>query len=175
MQGHVMPSFPHTLIGLGPFANLGCQIVFTKTAVSVTHPDGHIILEGWREQDGPRLWRFPLNATKASLPVPALYEKYEEPGPRGSAANFFSPPLANLIEQPSESIMPSLASQSNSIDQIHPSQGIIAIDTAGQACSVTYMYGAAQAIALASLSSKTSFDPRSLDLPSMAALVGFYH
>jgi hypothetical protein len=26
MQGHVMPSFPHTLIGLGPFANLGCQI-----------------------------------------------------------------------------------------------------------------------------------------------------
>jgi hypothetical protein len=47
MQGHVMPSFPHTLIGLGPFANLGCQIVFTKTAVSVIHPDGHIILEGW--------------------------------------------------------------------------------------------------------------------------------
>ena len=56
MQGHVMPSFPHTLIGLGPFADLGCQIVFTKTAVSVIHPDGHSILEGWREQDGPRLW-----------------------------------------------------------------------------------------------------------------------
>jgi hypothetical protein len=27
MQGHVMPSFSHTLIGLGPFADLGCQIV----------------------------------------------------------------------------------------------------------------------------------------------------
>jgi hypothetical protein len=80
MQGHVMPSFPHTLIGLGPFADLGCQIVFTKTAVSVIHPDGHIILEGWWEQDGPCLWRFPLNATKASLSVPPLYEKYEEPG-----------------------------------------------------------------------------------------------
>ena len=46
-----MPSFPHTLIGLGPFANLGCQIIFTKTAVAVIHPDGHIILQGWREQD----------------------------------------------------------------------------------------------------------------------------
>jgi hypothetical protein len=57
----------------------------------------------------------------------------------------------------------------------HPSHSILAIDTAGQACSVTYMYGAAQAMALASLSSKTPFDPRSLDLPSIAALVGFYH
>jgi hypothetical protein len=39
-----MPSFPHTLIGLGPFADQGCQIVFTKTAVSVINPDGHTIL-----------------------------------------------------------------------------------------------------------------------------------
>ncbi len=46
MQGHVMPSFPHTLIGLGPFANLGCQIVFSKHAVLVTHLDGHSILDG---------------------------------------------------------------------------------------------------------------------------------
>jgi hypothetical protein len=40
MQGHVMPSFPHTLIGLGPFADLGCQNVFTKTVVSIIHPGG---------------------------------------------------------------------------------------------------------------------------------------
>ncbi len=106
MQVHVMPSFPHALIGLGPFADLGCQIIFTKMAVSVIQPNGHIILEGWREQDGPRLWRFLLNATKASLSVPALYENYEEPGPCGSAANFFIPPLANLIEQPSEVLFP---------------------------------------------------------------------
>ncbi len=48
-----MPSFPHTLIGLGPFADLGCSIVFTKTAVNVIDPDGQSILEGWREQEGP--------------------------------------------------------------------------------------------------------------------------
>jgi len=88
MQGHVMPTFPHTLIGLGPFADLGCTIVFTKTAVSVIHPDGHSILEGWRELDGPRLWRFPLNAIKPSLSVPALHENYEAP-PTRQRCRFF--------------------------------------------------------------------------------------
>jgi hypothetical protein len=29
LLGHVMPNFPHTLIGLGPFANQDCTIVFT--------------------------------------------------------------------------------------------------------------------------------------------------
>jgi hypothetical protein len=37
------------------------------------------------------------------------------------------------------------------------------------------MYGVAQALALAAQSTKTPFDPRSLDLPSIVALVGFYH
>ena len=74
------------------------------------------------------------------LSVGVVCKNYEEPGPRGSAADFFIPPLANLTKQSSESIMRSLSS---SIDQIHPSQCIHAIDTAGQACLVTYMYGAA--------------------------------
>jgi hypothetical protein len=60
-----MPSFPHTLIGLGPFADLDCKIVFTKTAVTVYHPDGHPILAGWRDETGPRLWHFPLTAEAA--------------------------------------------------------------------------------------------------------------
>ncbi len=46
MQGHVMPSFTHTLIGLGPFTNLGCKIILTKTAVTAYYPDGHPILAG---------------------------------------------------------------------------------------------------------------------------------
>ena len=66
MQGHVMPSFSHTLIGLGPFADPGCRIVLTKTAVSVIHPNEHSILEQFPEQDRPRLWQFPLPATKSS-------------------------------------------------------------------------------------------------------------
>jgi hypothetical protein len=222
MQGHVMPSFPHTLIGLNPFANLGCQIVFTKTAVSVIHPEGHSILEGWLEQDGPCLWQFPLKANKPSLPVTALTENYEELGPRGSAANFFTPPLISPIQCPAalpspvparlltpaptalpenyeepgpcgsaaNFFTPPLTSPiqcPNAIPllvlarlltpappaQTHPSQGCLAIDKAGQACLVTYMYGAAQALVIAAQASNTSFDPQSLDLPSMGALVGF--
>ena len=109
--------------------------------------------------------------------MPALYENYEKPGPRRSAADFFQPSLANLIECPAGPIMPSPASPlaANPMDQFHPSQGVLAIDMAGQACSVTYMHGAAEAMALASLSSKTPFDLRSLDLPSMVALAGLYH
>jgi hypothetical protein len=69
MSGHVMPSFPHTLINLGPFANQGSKIVFDKTSVTVFHPNGHPILKGWCNLEGPRLWRFPLTV---SLPPPAL-------------------------------------------------------------------------------------------------------
>jgi hypothetical protein len=37
------------------------------------------------------------------------------------------------------------------------------------------MYGVAQSLALAAQSTKSLFDPRSLNLPSIGALVGFYH
>ena len=53
MQGHVMPSFPRNLIGLGSVAELSYSIVFTKTAVNVIDLNGHSVLEGWWEQDGP--------------------------------------------------------------------------------------------------------------------------
>ena len=82
MSGHVMPSFPHTLIGLGPFADLGCKIIFTKTAVTVYHPDGHPILAGWRDETGPRLWHFPLTVEAAQV-VLAL------PAHHGSCTDYF--------------------------------------------------------------------------------------
>jgi hypothetical protein len=40
---------------------------------------------------------------------------------------------------------------------------------------VYYLYGAAQAVALAACAAGTPFYPCSLDLPSIGALVGFYH
>ncbi len=49
------------------------------------------------------------------------------------------------------------------------------MDDARQACFVSYQYGAAQALALAARFSTIPFNPRSLDLPSIGALVGFYH
>jgi hypothetical protein len=112
-----------------------------------------------------------------SLPVIALTENYEEPGPRRSAANLFTPPLTSPIQCPAAlpSLVPARPLTPAPPAQTHPSQGCLAIDKAGQACLVTYMYGAAQALALTAQASNTIFDPRSLDLPSMGALVGFYH
>jgi hypothetical protein len=194
----------------------------------VIHPDGHSILDGWREQDGPRLWCFPLKATmpflpefdkkctgtigtvskkgttmenvpvrslplkanrpilpefakkctgtigtvskmgatmenvlvrstsplpptslpqatKPSLSVSALSEKYEEPGPRGSAANFLVPPPTDPIQCPTALPLPPPAHPLTATPpaQPHPSQGCLVIDQEGHACSVTYMYGAA--------------------------------
>jgi hypothetical protein len=57
----------------------------------------------------------------------------------------------------------------------HPSQGILFTYSSGVACLVYYLHGAAQAVALAAHAAGTPFDPCSLDLPSIGALVGFYH
>ena len=73
MSGHVMPCFPHTLIGLGPFADQECNIVFTKTSVTVYHLDGHPVLSGWRDQTGPRLWHFPLTKEVSTPPRCGLH------------------------------------------------------------------------------------------------------
>ncbi len=87
---------------------------------------------------------------------------------------FFPPPPRSPIQCPA-ALPSSRPLTADPATQIHPSQGCLAIDNAGQACLVAYMYGVAQAMALAAQSSKTPFDPRSLNLPSMGALVEFYH
>jgi hypothetical protein len=48
-------------------------------------------------------------------------------------------------------------------------------DTSRIACLVCYLYSAAQAVALAAHAAGNTFVPHSLDLPSVGALVGFYH
>jgi hypothetical protein len=144
MQGHVMPSFPHTLVGLGPFADdQDCKIVFTKMDVAVLDPQGHCILKGWREAEGARLWRFPLTAPPAS-PVPP-------------------------------SVLPTPVTPTAATIPVHPSSAIDAFDDTDQACSVSYKFGHELYLAYAARSTKTPFDPRSLDLPSIGALVDFYH
>ena len=92
MSGHVMPSFPHTLIGLGPFADLGCKIVFTRTSVTVYHPDGHPILTGWRDETGPRLWHFPLTVEAAQIALNDASPQLPIPSPPPCA-----PPAAIVI------------------------------------------------------------------------------
>ncbi len=125
MLGHVMPSFPHTLIGLGPFANQGCKIVFEKTTITVFHPDGHPILIGWRDLDGPQLWQFPLTAP----PPPPIH----------------LPPLAPIAVGPSAAMSAFLP---------HPSQGFQATSTAGEDIQVVFLHEATQFMAMTAQASE---------------------
>jgi hypothetical protein len=59
-KGHVMAGFPHSLIGLAPFVDAGFRVLFTNTTVIAFDQDGKVILEGWRETTGPKLWCWPL-------------------------------------------------------------------------------------------------------------------
>ncbi len=141
-----MPSFPHTLIGLGPFANQGFKIVFNKTSVTVFHPDGHPILKGWQDLDDPRLWQFPLTA---SPPPPAP-----------------PPPLALVSVGPSAAMLAL---------QPLPSHGIQATSAAGEDISIVFLYEVTHAMAMIAQASSTPYNPRTLNLTSISALVIFYH
>jgi hypothetical protein len=141
-----MPSFSHTLIGLGPFANQGCKIVFDKKSVTVFHPNGHPILKGWQDLDGPHLWRFPLTAPP---PPPA-----------------HSPPLAPISVGSSAAMSTFLP---------HPGQGFRATSTAGEDISVMFLHEASQSMAVTAQTPSTPYNPQTLDLPSIRTLMSFYH
>jgi hypothetical protein len=162
-----MPSFLHTLIGLGPFADQGCTIVFTTTSVTVYHPHGLPVLAGWREQTGSRLWHFLLTKQGATPPAAASITT--------SLETILSPPLQ--AQPPSIGTLRPMPARSLTLPPAppHPSQGILATSSAGVACAVYYVYGAAQAVTLASRATGTAFDLQSLDLPSIGGSVGFYH
>ncbi len=57
--------------------------------------------------------------------------------------------------------------------QPFPCQGINATNEVREDVFVYYLYGVAQAMAMASQAANTAFNPWGLDLPSISALVGF--
>ncbi len=181
LQGHVMPSFPHTLIGLGAFADQGCKIVFTKTAVSVIQPDGHSILEGWREETGPKLWRFPL----LKQPTDSLGKDITQVDNKPTTAPRVMLSRNNeTIQTPVQPLDTSPTPPLSPIGKLdvfgmhlttHPIHGLEAMDTNGQSCFVSYMFGVNRALSVTAKSTLKPFDTRILDLPSVGALVGFYH
>ena len=59
-EGHVMPSFPHSLMGIAPICNAGYKVEFLDVDVVVRADCGRTILTGWRDKKPPRLWRFDL-------------------------------------------------------------------------------------------------------------------
>ena len=135
LLGHVMPNFPHTLIGLGPFANQDCTIVFTKTAVTVYHLDAHPILTGWQDETDLWLWHFPLNA-KAAIPQDATGATALRPS--------IPPPSPLLVPSPSVTLLPTSSPMAIPPAVLaafppHPSQGIMVTDMSRIACLVYYL------------------------------------
>ena len=64
-----MPSFHHTLIGLGPICDADCKVVFTKNNVIIYYQGGSPILTGCRERSGACLWRIALTPPPEELPA----------------------------------------------------------------------------------------------------------
>ena len=47
-------------MSIGPLCDHGCHVLYEKTTVTVFTKDGTIILRGWRDPVGAKLWRFSL-------------------------------------------------------------------------------------------------------------------
>ena len=58
---HVMQTFQHNLIGIGKLCNYGCKVLFDSNAVTIFSKDKKsILIKGWRDTTGAKLWRFSL-------------------------------------------------------------------------------------------------------------------
>jgi hypothetical protein len=56
-----MPSFKHTLFGVGPLCDKGCRVLFEAESITIFNKtDDSILLQGWCEPTGAKLWRFSL-------------------------------------------------------------------------------------------------------------------
>ena len=85
--GYIMPYFTNTLIGVGTICDANYTVVFKKKDVTLLSPEGKPILQGWRENKLPWLWRFALkpndsgiqNYTTKNQKRPAAHSAYDLP------------------------------------------------------------------------------------------------
>ena len=83
-----MPGFRHTLIWVGPIFDADCTVTFTCEAVIVQYQQDTLVLTGWSEASGSRLWRIALNPGEsnvtsmshdANMATLAAYSAYDIP------------------------------------------------------------------------------------------------
>jgi hypothetical protein len=177
-KGHVMAGFPHSLIGLAPFVVVGCRVLFTDTAVIAYNWDGKVILEGWHESTGPKLWCWPL-LPQVPLP-PDLPQAQLQLGPcaygtqmeaikavHSIISSLHPCPLMQLLQPMIPSVRAALQERLGSTR---------VTDEAGEQYNIVLQYGnTAFTVTASSKGGRLSFGPRRIDLPSIPALVAFYH
>ena len=65
-----MPNFHHNLMGIGPLCYHGCRVLFEKISVTIFSKESTIILRGWRNPYGAKIWRFSLRPEDHPLVPP---------------------------------------------------------------------------------------------------------
>ncbi len=122
-------------------------MLFTNTSVIAFDRDGKVILEGWCETTGPKLWRWPLLPQEP--PPPDLPQTQLQLGPCAYGTQ-----------------MEAINAVRSIISSLHP-------------CPVKQlvqsMPPSAFTVMASSKGGRPPFDPRRIDLPSIPALVAFYH
>jgi hypothetical protein len=58
-QGHIMPSFPWTLVDITPLCDADLNIIFTKHDVKAQDQAGTTNLKGWQDPSGANIGIFP--------------------------------------------------------------------------------------------------------------------
>jgi hypothetical protein len=83
---HIMSSFTINLLSMGIFCDTGCIVIFTGTDITVIGKTGTVILQGFHEQAGARMWRFniypkppPETAQTATQSGPCQSQHAHEP------------------------------------------------------------------------------------------------
>ena len=67
--GHVMPGFQHNLMGVGEFFDAYCKVLFKKTSVAIFYKKGEPVITGWRDNNGPNLWKISFLPNEDDSPV----------------------------------------------------------------------------------------------------------
>jgi hypothetical protein len=75
---HIMSTFSNNLLSMGRFCDAGCTVIFTGTNVKVINKTGPVILQGFCEQVGARMWRF--NIYPITPPAEAHAAAHTSPG-----------------------------------------------------------------------------------------------
>ena len=69
-----MPTFQHNLLGTGKLCNHGCKVLFDSNAVTVfSKYNQGILLKGWQDTTGTKLWRFSLRPEYHPVPHPPIH------------------------------------------------------------------------------------------------------
>ena len=83
--GLIMPHFHQNLMGIGKQCDQKFSVMFNKTSITVYIPDSAVLLKGWYETSGAKLWRFVLlpkdhqSTQTDAKPVPVALNAHDLP------------------------------------------------------------------------------------------------